>query len=75
MNLQTDDFLTERDIDAILAIVLNLAAEVVELQERVRALEASRSPDAQDLDEGLQDRIDALVARVGRPLHAGDDLL
>lgn len=75
MNLQTDDFLTERDIDAILAIALNLAAEVVELQERVRALEAGRSPDAPDPDEGLQDRIDALVARVGRPLDAGGDLV
>ncbi len=71
MELQTDDFLTARDLDAVLALVLNLTAEVIELQERVRALDGSVETSSDD----LQERIDELVARVARPLQASGDLL
>lgn len=71
MELQTDDFLTARDLDAVLALVLNLTAEVVELQERVRTLDSNVEASSDD----LQERIDELVARVARPLQASGDLL
>lgn len=70
MDLPIDDFLETRDLDAVLALTLNLLGEVVELRERVRVLEGE-APD----DEHLQERVDDLVRRVGRPLRAASDLL
>lgn len=67
-----DDFLGVNDVEAVMALVLNLATEVIELRERVRALEDGRV--GADLD-GLQERADEFVARVGLPLGSPQDLL
>lgn len=63
MDLQTSDFLSGRDTDAVLAVVANLAAEVVDLQHRVARLEGGDDPAA------AQQRVDDLVARVFSPLR------
>lgn len=67
-----DDFLGAGDVDAVMALVLNLSTEVIDLRERVRALEEGRV--GADLD-GLQERADEFVARVGLPLGPPQDLL
>jgi hypothetical protein len=67
-----DDFLEVADVDAVMALVLNLSAEVIELRERVRSLEAGRT--GVELD-GLQERADEVVARLGMPLAAPQELL
>lgn len=64
------DFLEPGRIDAVLAVVANLAAEVVELRERVVSLEARISEGAGDSpDSAMQERINAFIARVYAPMR------
>jgi hypothetical protein len=72
IDYRIDDFLEITDLDSIMALVLNLSAEVIELRERVRSLEGGRT--GVELD-GLQERADEVVARLGMPLAAPQELL
>ena len=72
IDYRIDDFLEVGDLDSLMALVLNLSAEVIELRERVRSLEAGRA--GVDLD-GLQERADEVVARLGMPLASPQELL
>lgn len=72
IDYRIDDFLQVGDLDSVMALVLNLSAEVIELRERVRSLESGRT--GVDLD-GLQERADEVVARLGMPLAAPQELL
>lgn len=72
IDYRIDDFLEVGDLDAVMALVLNLSAEVIELRERVRSLESGRT--GVELD-GLQERADEVVARIGMPLAAPQELL
>lgn len=66
MELQTKEFLTDRDIDALLAVVANLTAEVVDLQQRIARLEGD---DTASEAAATQNRVDGLVNRVFSPLR------
>lgn len=72
IDYRIDDFLEVGDLDSVMALVLNLSAEVIELRERVRSLESGRT--GVDLD-GLQERADEVVVRLGMPLAAPQELL
>lgn len=61
-NLPLDSLVGSDDLDAVMSVVANLATEVIELQERVVAIEGSGDSAA------LQERIDAFIARVYSPL-------
>lgn len=64
------DFLDPGRIDEVLGVVANLAAEVVELRERVASLEARTGDGVGDaLDSAMQERIDAFIARVYAPMR------
>lgn len=67
-NLPTRAMLGAADIDRLTAVMHTLLAEVAVLSERVAALESAGRPAGADMAAPAQQRIDALTARVLRPL-------
>jgi hypothetical protein len=72
VELRTEDFLDGRHANTAMAVVANLFAEVVVLQERVRQLEARLGQPGAASDP--QAEVDEAVARVFSPLKADSAL-
>ena len=61
-DLATEKLLSDADMDQLGRVVANLLEEVIVLSERVATLEGNAAP------ETMQERIDAVIARVLAPL-------
>ena len=61
-DLATEKLLSDADMDQLGRVVANLLEEVIILSERVATLEGNADP------ETMQERIDAVIARVLGPL-------